>query len=223
MFTFPGTTNETQDMIQGYDSLGNLLYQFSVHIDALLSLMRKFISPDYVLLEIDFAEGDRLNLIPIDMNDYQAIMPPICLTPEYNERTLGEICSAIESGLFFRSPFPSHIVQTVIPYIRREEVVHVYKAEEYEDFSDLLEIASCQFKRNQYIDPSLCLTFGAAIAENPDACLEIGRYYNPNAARHPMEKNPGKAIKWYMKAARQNMPEAVYEMGMLYKASAAVL
>ncbi|WEV61241.1 hypothetical protein OZX68_03160 [Streptococcaceae bacterium ESL0729] len=99
--------------------------------DAIFSLWQRFLKEDCLILELDLdvpsPREPGNNLIPIDINDYQYIMPPFWQVPPYTEEDLERIINNIMDGRIAASPFPSYIIQYHFPKISKESLCGVYE------------------------------------------------------------------------------------------------
>lgn len=100
------------------------------HKDAVKGLWKRFLSDDYVVIEVDFPRI--YNPMFVDLNDFQFIMPPFMLVPPYTEEDFLHIVQALEQGKFYPSVFPSYIIQGLIPFLRDENVTNIYPMFEIE-------------------------------------------------------------------------------------------
>lgn len=105
---------------QAFDSYMGSHYNV---VESLMKTLRK--EPDLVLLELDYPD-DAFNPIYIDLNDFQAAMPPAIPFPPYTPKELHAIIQRIQAGMVALSVFPSGIMQAHTPYIDRENLVGIY-------------------------------------------------------------------------------------------------
>lgn len=124
----------------GKDSTGSKYEEFSSiedfvsgiikHQDAVKSLWNYLASiPENVILELDTDDtgiSRFLNPLAIDINDFQAIMPPIMELPGYPSEVLIEIFTFINQGRYHISTMPSGLVQLHLPYISKSWLSNVY-------------------------------------------------------------------------------------------------
>lgn len=93
---------------------------------SIMSLWAKFLENDSLILEVRIPETIR-NLMLIDMNDFQALMPPVMEIGAYDRSTLERISERYFAGEWGESPFPSYLIQANIGNIRASEVLGVYE------------------------------------------------------------------------------------------------
>ena len=109
-----------------YQQFANAMteYEQKLVIKALLNFYRQ--SENYIL-EIDL-DPFYLNPLPVEINNFQAIMPPMTAAGPYDEEKLRRICKSIEFGVFEQPAFPSEraLVQMHLPYINAEWVSRFY-------------------------------------------------------------------------------------------------
>ena len=108
--------------LRSIDSFSELRDHLRKNRHAAYSLLRNLITEDNVLLELEHYPRF-LNPLPIDLNDYQALMPPPTMMYPYSKDTLHNILSNLMIGHFYPSPMPSHIVQVHLPYISSGHLV----------------------------------------------------------------------------------------------------
>lgn len=92
---------------------------------AIKGLWNYFKKRDMVIVELEFQED--INPIYIDINDFQAIMPPVFAVPPYTREEITRIYMNLDQGIVETSIFPSGIIQAHLPYIFKEHVVNVYE------------------------------------------------------------------------------------------------
>ncbi len=99
--------------------------------DAIRSLWSKYFNKDeysvvHVVKEMDF------NPICIDMNNFQALMPPISLGAPFSKEYYNNLCELLSEGEFCVSLIPSYIVQAHIPNIMQGDIEGIYPLFELE-------------------------------------------------------------------------------------------
>ena len=105
---------------------GNAFLDF-LHLrsPAIGSMTKRLINDNSFALELDYAMN--FNPLLIDINDFQFLMPPVTMVPPYTEETFERILDNLQNGRFEPSVFPSGVIQFHLPYIRKENVVGIYK------------------------------------------------------------------------------------------------
>lgn len=99
---------------------------------AVNSLWEYFISEEYVIVELEMP--DDFNPIFIDLNDFQAIMPPLFFIPPYTKPVIFDICRSIAYNGNGGTPvMPCGLIQAHIPYLRIENIKKVYPLFRLED------------------------------------------------------------------------------------------
>lgn len=100
--------------------------------DSIKSLWDYFLSGEFVILELELP--DDFNPIFIEINDFQAIMPPILYMPPYTKPVIEEICgSLIINGNGGTPVMPCGLIQAHIPFIMIEDIKKVYPLFKIED------------------------------------------------------------------------------------------
>lgn len=66
------------------------------------------------------------NLLLIDINDFQYMMPPVLQVPPYSEEFYDFLVQNLAVGNRVGSVYPSGVLQAHIPNIRAEEVAGLY-------------------------------------------------------------------------------------------------
>lgn len=92
--------------------------------DAIESLWNQFSKQDSIILELEYSES--FNPMLIDLNDFQFLMPPVGLFHPYEEENIYRLLSTFKSGKIQQSIFPSEIIQTHSPFIKKENIVNTY-------------------------------------------------------------------------------------------------
>lgn len=82
-----------------------------------------FLRDDYV---VELGLDTDLNLLPIDLNDLQFLMPPITLVSPYTEDDINRLRTNLSRGVLADSPFPSDLIQVHLPYMAKENIVGIY-------------------------------------------------------------------------------------------------
>lgn len=72
---------------------------------------------NFVIIELEYDE--KFNPIYIDYNDFQFLMPPIYMIYPFNKKSIDRIYSSIKSGELTKLDFPSNIIQSHLPYIKK--------------------------------------------------------------------------------------------------------
>ena len=127
LFAFARGTEKGVSFFQDYEEFVTYMRE---HKDAVKGLWKRFLSDDYVVIEVDFPRI--YNPMFVDLNDFQFIMPPFMLVPPYTEQDFLQIVQALEQGKFYPSVFPSYIIQGFVPFLRDENVINIYPMFELE-------------------------------------------------------------------------------------------
>lgn len=89
------------------------------------SLWDYFLSGEFVILELELP--DDFNPIFIEINDFQAIMPPVIYMPPYTKPIIEDIYnSLIINGNGGTPVMPCGLIQAHIPFIMVEDITNVY-------------------------------------------------------------------------------------------------
>lgn len=88
------------------------------------SLWNFFLRDDYVVVELELDTD--LNLLPIDLNDFQFLMPEIKIVPPYTEDDINRLLVNLSRGVLTDSPYPSDLIQVHLPYMAKENIVGIY-------------------------------------------------------------------------------------------------
>ena len=81
--------------------------------------------PDAMLLELEYP--DRLFNPPlIDINDFQALMPPLIALPPYDTDELVRLMRDFRAGKNTMPVMPSGVIQAHLPYIDRNSLIGIY-------------------------------------------------------------------------------------------------
>ncbi len=122
IFTFLG--NDDDDNIfdfKDYPAFRNFIIS---HAFAIKPLWNHLAAKNTVIMCVE-KELDK-NLLLIDINDFQCLMPPITLAPPYTEDYIRYLVQNFSAGNYVRSIFPSNLIQAHIPNISAEDVVGLY-------------------------------------------------------------------------------------------------
>lgn len=94
---------------------------------AVHSLMRELREqPGATLLELEYPDN-LFSPMLLDINDFQAVMPPVMPMPPYDEQTLRYIIGNIRSGESFVSGVLfSGVMQAHLPFIDRRSLIGIY-------------------------------------------------------------------------------------------------
>lgn len=105
--------------------------------EAVLSLWREFEKSDEEYVVLDLCYTEEFNWMALDINDFQAIMPPITLGPPFRgEASLERILLSLSSGVPTMSELPTTLYQVHAPYITRRNVRYVYPMFPLPDYED---------------------------------------------------------------------------------------
>lgn len=90
------------------------------------ALWRNLGNKDVVILEVE-VDYNQHDPVYLDINDFQALMPPIMETPPYDGYELRRMINSIlEIGFPGPSVLPSNIAQIHIPMLKKADIVGVY-------------------------------------------------------------------------------------------------
>ena len=95
------------------------------HSFAIKSLWNNLASKDTVIMCLE-REVEGMNILPIDINDFQYMMPPVMNVPPYSEDYYNFLLRNIANGIPVKSIFPSGVLQAHLPNIRAEDVYGIY-------------------------------------------------------------------------------------------------
>lgn len=121
-FTFSIINNNQILPFPNYDYFKNYMIN---HMGKIYSMWKHYLFRDSVILELDYAD-DNFNLMFVDFNDYQYIMPPIVPLPEYGPEAKDNILASMATGQPIVSPCPSGIAQGHVPLIGEDNIVNTY-------------------------------------------------------------------------------------------------
>lgn len=107
--------------IENYAEFKNLIISKE---DVIQSLWNHYMHGKYAILELEYRED--FSLLPIDINDFQFLMPPVIIIEPYVEGDVQLFAENISKGVMIPSPLYSGIVQVHLPYIKRENVVGIH-------------------------------------------------------------------------------------------------
>lgn len=83
-----------------------------------------------VILELEFDLANT-GLLPIDLNDFQYLMPEVRDMFPYNiEEDVPRLLENIRTGIWHPSPLPSYLLQVHLPYISAENILNMYEMPE---------------------------------------------------------------------------------------------
>ena len=111
-------------MIYHFESYSEFQQHIRENKEAILSLWNHYNPDDYVIMELEY--DNTFNPLFIDINDFQALMPPIMILPPYFKEDLNNIIENLRVGRATASIFPSHLIQAHLPYIERENIINLY-------------------------------------------------------------------------------------------------
>ncbi|WP_283621819.1 hypothetical protein [Limosilactobacillus avium] len=127
VFCFGAILDGKPSMIPDKDTFFNLINERISSIESLWNYITRDISDNEpYLLELDYEDG-LFNPVPIDINDYQALLPPVFPMGPYTAERLNKIEQNLVNGTYEPSVLPSGIAQFHAPYISIENVTNVYK------------------------------------------------------------------------------------------------
>lgn len=122
IYTFYVSSNETGVVvINDYQEFKQIM---KAKKPAIESLWRVLSRDDVVVVELEYEIT--FNPIFIDINDFQALIPPVTNSPPYSNDILNEIIDNVRQGTISASVFPSHLIQGNAPFIKKENILGVY-------------------------------------------------------------------------------------------------
>ncbi len=92
--------------------------------ECLYSLWNHFLKDDHVVVELEITK--ELNLLPIDLNDFQFLMPPVMLLPPYTKDDFHRLLNNLRNGIMTPSKVPSDVVQVHLPFMTKEDISGIY-------------------------------------------------------------------------------------------------
>ena len=95
------------------------------HSASIKSLWNNLSSKNTVIMCVE-REVNNENLLLVDINDFQYLMPPIVQAYPYSEEYTDLLLRALSNGARIQSVFPSYVMQAHIPNIKAEEVIGLY-------------------------------------------------------------------------------------------------
>ncbi len=110
--------------VREFQDVSDFLMAVRQHIDAIESLWKYAREADMRIVELDYSGN--FNPIPIDINDFQFLMPPVVFPPPYTMKDFGRLVDNLSRGVIEVSPFPGWFIQAHLPWIRRENLTSVY-------------------------------------------------------------------------------------------------
>lgn len=121
IFAFMSYSDNGISELQNFAEFKNLITNRKCAID---SLWKNYLNGNYAILELEYREN--FNVIPIDINDFQFLMPPIMILEPYRDEHVQLFVENISKGVMVLSPLYSEIVQVHFPYIKRENVIDIH-------------------------------------------------------------------------------------------------
>ena len=126
VFTFAGEMGEFEP--QYFRSFEEFKRGIVAHEPAIRSLWRQLCNPSNVILRLDLPEEETpLDDLCIDINEFQAIMPPITTFDLVNDSVITDIWTNLMSSAERHSDFDCGLLQANLPYIRRRHVTEVHE------------------------------------------------------------------------------------------------
>lgn len=120
-----GFADDTISAVRCFDDFQSfkraIMFKAPGKIDA---LWKKMLAPDSVILELEY---DDFNPLFIDINDFQALMPPVIPLPPYSGEVFQMIMDSLSRGECSYSVMPSRLLQAHAPFISSENIQGVYK------------------------------------------------------------------------------------------------
>lgn len=117
--------NKDNQYITPFDSYQEFYEFIKKSKPAIASLWKQLAQPDACVLELEY-DIEEFNPMFVDINDFQALMPPVMALPPYTNETLQDIWENLNHGEIIQSVFPSFLIQAHLPYIHKKHVKGVY-------------------------------------------------------------------------------------------------
>ncbi len=126
VFCFAQTSPGSQSPILQIEDIQQFtgLMNEGIEKNTITSLLQHYAQGDHVVMELNV--GFYFNPLPIEINNFQALMPPILELPPYTAKVLEDIQKGIWEGRYIPSPMPSGLIQLHLPAIIRDMVTSVY-------------------------------------------------------------------------------------------------
>lgn len=122
---FAFAQNKTNKYIEEFTNYVEFYQFIGSSKNAIKSLWKQIATPDACVLELEY-DTALFNPLFIDINDFQALMPPVMFMPPYTEENLHKVAENFYDGVIAPSVFPSYLIQAHAPFIKRENIVGVY-------------------------------------------------------------------------------------------------
>ncbi len=116
---------DEQGMVYDFKDYNSFRQFIMTHSFAIKSLWNHLAAKNTVILCVEKEIADE-NLLLIDINDFQYLMPPVIQSPPYSEEYYDFLVSNLAQGNRVRSIFPSNVLQAHIPNIKAKEVIGIY-------------------------------------------------------------------------------------------------
>ena len=115
---------DSKDGVKPFENIEQFKEKLNENRRNLRSLWKTLISKDSVILELEYE--DDFNPHIIDLNDFQAIMPPIIKFQSYGGDVIPNIIKTLRKGEFPKSTLPSNIIQGHVPFISKKNIKNIY-------------------------------------------------------------------------------------------------
>lgn len=124
-----GFMKSDNSAIYSINSIDEFLAFLQEKTYAMGSLIRNICKTDSLIMELEYPE--QFNPIFIDINDFQALMPPMGPMQPYTYLALSRLIEHIAQGQIGPSVLPSGVIQAHLPYISMaDHVVDIYRYSE---------------------------------------------------------------------------------------------
>lgn len=124
IFAFLGSDNYKLIQISDYYAFHKSISDSFYAVETFWNEMRK---KDCVILELEYDVTELIAFLPIDINDFQFLMPrPQDMFPYNVEEDVPRLLKNLSDNQWYPSKFPSYLVQAHLPYISKDNLVNVY-------------------------------------------------------------------------------------------------
>ena len=122
IFGFATSTSNNIIEIESIQSFKDFLND---NADIIGGFINKIDKSNSVIIELDL-EVD-FNPVCLDINDFQFLMPPIMIMHPFTKESVNRIVNNIANGICEYSELPTKVFQFHIPYIKKSDIVNIYK------------------------------------------------------------------------------------------------
>lgn len=123
VFTFAkNVENQYIDDFSSYEEFQQFIASRKAAIN---SLWNQLAQPDACILELEY-NNQTFNPMFIDINDFQALMPPVMELPPYSNAVITQIYQDFSQGIIRPSVFPTFLMQAHMPNIKKENLKGIY-------------------------------------------------------------------------------------------------